>query len=97
MEKSNFQTVCDLEKRVDSVLNEVLELNEELFNSDSYDLNKLPEDYCACEETIQKTIASISLALSALKCQALLTDYSLLDNEEISWAKEEILEAALKK
>lgn len=97
MGKSKFQTVCDVEKRVDTALNEVLTLNEDLFNADSYDLKNLPADYCASEETIQKAIASISLALSALKCQALLADYSLLDNENISTAKESILEAALNK
>lgn len=97
MEKSKFQTVCDVEKRVDAALNELLTLDEELFNADSYDLKNLPADYCASEETIQKVIASASLALSALKVQALFADYSLLDNEEISTAKEYILEAALKK
>lgn len=95
MEKSNIQTVRDLEKRVDSVLNEVLKLNEKLFNADTYDLKNLPADYCASDETIQKAIASISLALLALKCQALLTDSSLLDNEEISTAKKGVLEALL--
>lgn len=95
MEKSKFQNVCDVEKRVDAALNEVLMLNEELFKV-SYDLKNLPADYCASEETIQKAIASLSLVMSALKVQALLADSSLLENEDIRTAKEDILEAALK-
>lgn len=96
METKNSKRVCDIEKRIDQVINDLSSLNEELFRTSFFDLKDLPEGYLSTQEAIEKSHAFLCLTVQAMKVQAFLLDKELLENGELNEAKEDLFSAAFK-
>lgn len=96
-EKKNYlQKVSCIEMQFDALANELLTLNEELFNTGSYPVQELPLDYCEVDTAIQEAETAITKASTAMKLQAILKGSGFLEKEDVRTAKEKALQAVLK-
>lgn len=96
MEQTNFQRACALEKHIDQIINELSYLNEELFNTASCELEKLPIGYSSIQDAIEKASALFNLIEQTMKVQAYFVDKELTMDCALNEAKEAILDAAFK-